>query len=113
MCVSPLLTEGQVTVWDTSGLPHYQRVRPLVYQECGVVAVCYSGPGRAGVPGWVREVRRTCLAAPPILLLHTQSDITQPDPTAGRALAERMGAAHWESTSALTGKARQSQGFLP
>jgi len=96
-------TDLKLTVWDTSGLPSYTTLRPLVYSECSAVLLCYTGDGLTSLDAWVREVRRSTGA--PIVLAHTRSD------EAGRLdmrrtcrVCERLGAAGWETTSASSGQ---------
>jgi len=65
-------TDIKLTVWDTSGLPSYSTLRPLVYSECSAVLLCYTGAGLTGLENWVTEVRKSTGA--PIVLAHTRSD---------------------------------------
>ncbi len=59
------------TIWDTSGAPAYDTVRPLAYREADVFLVCFSvvEPNSLGrvKTHWVEEIRKHRPAAPLVL----------------------------------------------
>lgn len=99
------------SVWDTSGSPAYDTVRPLSYQDASVVLLCFH----VGLPEslhnvihkWFPEVRQHCPGAA-LLLVGCQSDVRmqqrgqEPCVSAEEALdaARRLGISAYVETSA-------------
>ncbi|CAN7996436.1 unnamed protein product [Ixodes hexagonus] len=68
------------SVWDTSGSPAYDTVRPLSYQDASVVLLCFHVGSPESLQNvlhkWFPEVRKHCPAAA-LVLVGCQSDARQ------------------------------------
>ncbi|XP_046989708.1 rho-related GTP-binding protein RhoE-like [Schistocerca americana] len=78
-------------VWDTSGSPAYDTVRPLAYQDAKVFLLCFrvSDPDSLdnAVNKWYPEIRQHCDNTP-VILCGCQSDL-RTDPTTVSSLAKQ------------------------
>jgi len=92
-------TGVNIIVWDTSGSASYSSLRPLVYRDCSVVVICYSG-GLERVKYWAEEIRESTTA--PLVLVHTKNDEDAEEDT--ESISEAIGAVDNVSTSAKTGE---------
>lgn len=66
------------TIWDTSGAPAYDTVRPLAYQDARVFLLCFQIPSPDSLDNtvnkWYPEVRQHCPNIP-LILCGCQSDL--------------------------------------
>ena len=106
-------------LWDTAGQEDYDRLRPLSYPQTDVFIICFSlvsPPSFDNVTvKWIPEIRHHCPRVP-IVLVGTKSDLRD-DPAyhncvvrrdQGQRLANKIRAAKYIESSALTGRGLRS-----
>ena len=66
--------EVELALWDTAGQEEYERLRPLAYQACHVILVCYSidcedslenVPDKVSIPQKTRRPKLIRFSLPP------------------------------------------------
>ena len=106
--------------WDTQGQEDYDRLRPLVYPNTGVVFICFSlvqpSSFENALAKWYPEIRHHCPNVP-IILVGTKLDLREDKETIeklrgkrlapitytqGKSLAKELGAVKYLECSALT-----------
>jgi len=112
-------------VWDTSGQEGYDRLRPLLYLDSSVVAVCFSTVNPDSFDNakefWIPEIR-FYLPKVPIVLVGCQADLKQDEGTLShlrerharsvteeeaRRAVEDLGLFKYHETSSLKGEGLQ------
>ncbi|KAL4222024.1 Rho-related GTP-binding protein RhoE [Mactra antiquata] len=70
----------QMSIWDTSGDPGYDRVRPVSYTDADLVLVCFSIGNPESlhniVTKWLPEIREHC-PTQPIIVVGCGSDLRE------------------------------------
>jgi small GTP-binding protein len=76
-------------LWDTAGQEEYDRLRPMSYNKCDVVLICFALNNQESLKNvserWLPEVREYAPKAS-IVLVGTKSDLW--DPTAPGAITQ-------------------------
>lgn len=104
-----------LVLWDTAGQEDYDRLRPVCYQHCNVVIVCFAVDSRNSynnvIDKWMPEVRHFCPNTP-VVLVATKTDLRlkphaddkqQLTTNDGDELARRLSADAYVECSSKTG----------
>ena len=105
----------ELSLWDTAGLPDYDRLRPLSYPDTDVILVCFSVKEPDSFENiqskWIPEIQRFCPGVPFFIIGHKTSladdanslreRVTREQ---GRRLARKVGAVAYMECCARTGK---------